>query len=118
MRRGYDVEGQADGYAAMHRSQIAAERSRARSAYRLIPRMQTTVPGTRTDMSHHLRIRVRREIEKSRSDDGVVDVHRLATSMSEEIDGESSTTSVMLQRMIIDECSRAGFGMRVGGPKA
>ena len=66
-------------------------------------------------MSHHLRHKIRREVKKSRSRDSIVDVGALAAAMSEEIDGESSTTAIMLQRLIIDECSHAGIGMRVGG---
>ncbi|MER0238330.1 hypothetical protein [Fulvimarina sp. MAC8] len=65
-------------------------------------------------MSYHLRERVRLEIERCRSQDAIIDVGGLAARMSQEIDGESSTAAIMLQRMIIDECSHAGIGMRVG----
>ncbi|WP_158555151.1 hypothetical protein [Fulvimarina endophytica] len=44
-----------------------------------------------------------------------MDVRQLASHMAQEIDGRSSTAEIMLQRLIIDECSRAGINMRVGG---
>ncbi|WP_148227517.1 hypothetical protein [Fulvimarina pelagi] len=66
-------------------------------------------------MSFHLRERVRREVEQRRSKNAVIDVGDLALRMSEEIDGESTTATIMLQRLIIDECSHAGIAMRVGG---
>ncbi|MEN3791095.1 hypothetical protein [Fulvimarina sp. MAC3] len=66
-------------------------------------------------MSYHLRERVRREVELRRSHEAVIDVGSLAARMSEEIDGESTTATIMLQRLIIDECGHAGIAMRVGG---
>ncbi|MDY8107578.1 hypothetical protein U0C82_00255 [Fulvimarina sp. 2208YS6-2-32] len=66
-------------------------------------------------MSYHLRHRIRLEVEKSRARDAIIDVGALAALLSQEIDGESSTTAIMLQRLIIDECAHAGIGMRVGG---